>query len=115
MFSRSKNEKLYLNDTPINFNIKKKLKQESVIATGFPSGGSYDEKSLMNFVYKVQDYKKVRLLGSAALSLAWVSINRIDSYSEKGIYLWDVAAGLALNNCFDSNLVIENYICNITI
>ena len=45
---------------------------------------------------KVQDFKKVRLLGSAALSLAYVASGKADAYHEEGIMLWDVAAGLAL-------------------
>lgn len=68
----------------------------AVIATGFPSGRSYDSDSLLEFVRKVQRYKKVRMLGSAALMLAQVAAGRFDVYEEEDIYLWDVAAGLAL-------------------
>lgn len=50
----------------------------------------------MEFVHEIQAYKKVRLLGSAALSLAYVAMGRADVYQEDGIALWDVAAGLAL-------------------
>lgn len=70
--------------------------QQSVIATGFPSGRSYDEQSLLDFVKKVQQFKKVRMLGSAALMLAQVGAGRFDIYEEEDIYFWDVAAGLAL-------------------
>jgi myo-inositol-1(or 4)-monophosphatase len=69
---------------------------QAVIATGFPSGRSYDSDSLLEFVQKVQRYKKVRMLGSAALMLAQVAAGRFDIYEEEDIYLWDVAAGLAL-------------------
>ena len=44
----------------------------------------------------MQQFKKVRLLGSAALSLAWVACGRMDAYAEEDIWFWDVAAGLAL-------------------
>ena len=69
---------------------------QAVIATGFPSGRSYDEHSLLAFVKKVQQFKKVRMLGSATLMLAQVAAGRFDIYEEEDIYLWDVAAGLAL-------------------
>ncbi len=36
------------------------------------------------------------MLGSAALMLAQVAAGRFDVYEEEDIYLWDVAAGLAL-------------------
>ena len=41
-------------------------------------------------------WKKVRLFGSAALSLAWVACGRCDAYVEEDIRIWDVAAGLAI-------------------
>lgn len=68
----------------------------AVICTGFPSGRSYDEAPLRAFVKKAQAYKKVRLLGSAAMSLAYVAAGSADVYHEDGINFWDVAAGLAL-------------------
>lgn len=69
---------------------------QAVIATGFPSGRTYDETSLLDFVAKVRRFKKVRMLGSAALMLAQVAAGRFDVYEEEDIYFWDVAAGLAL-------------------
>jgi myo-inositol-1(or 4)-monophosphatase len=67
-----------------------------VICTGFPTQGSFDEVSLREHFRLVQQWKKVRLIGSAALSLAWVAAGRADAYMERGIQLWDVAAGLAI-------------------
>ena len=69
---------------------------EAIIATGFPSGRDYSMNSLQKFVEKVQCYKKVRMLGSAALMLAQVAAGRFDVYEEEDIYIWDVAAGLAI-------------------
>ena len=42
------------------------------------------------------DFKKVRMIGSAALSLALVACGKADYYWENKIALWDVAAGIAL-------------------
>lgn len=69
---------------------------QAVLCTGFPTGRSYTEDSLRSFVGRVQQFKKVRLLGSAALCLAYVSAGLVDAYFEEDIWLWDVAAGLAL-------------------
>ena len=44
-----------------------KQKNEAILATGFPSGRDYSKKSLDKFLVKVQEYKKIRMLGSAAL------------------------------------------------
>lgn len=69
---------------------------KAVIATGFPSYRSYEMDSLQQFISFVQGFKKVRLLGSAALSLAYVASGRCEVYSEEDIKLWDVAAGIAM-------------------
>ena len=68
----------------------------SVLCTGFPSWRDYKTKSLSLFVERIQKWKKIRLIGSAALSLAWVASGRADAYIEEDIRIWDVAAGLAL-------------------
>jgi len=69
---------------------------EAVLATGFPAGRGYDDKDLRAFIRSIQAYKKIRMIGSAALSLAHVAAGRFDIYHEQDIRLWDVAAGLAL-------------------
>jgi myo-inositol-1(or 4)-monophosphatase len=69
---------------------------KGILCTGFPSYRDYGDKSLLEFAAFVQKWKKVRLLGSAALSLAYVAAGRADGYLEEDIRIWDVAAGLAL-------------------
>ena len=67
-----------------------------VLCTGFPSWRDYEDDSLKNFLQKVQNWKKIRAIGSAALSLAWIARGWADAYIEEDIRIWDVAAGLAL-------------------
>ena len=50
----------------------------------------------MNFLNGLVGWKKVRMFGSAALSCAYVASGKCDYYSEKGVYLWDFAAGICL-------------------
>lgn len=69
---------------------------KAAIATGFPAGGDFGRDSIMGFVRQVQHYKKVRMIGSAALALAFVAAGHVDAYQEDDINLWDIAAGLAL-------------------
>ena len=40
--------------------------------------------------------RKCRLMGSAALDLAYVACGRLDAYIEQSVSLWDVAAGQIL-------------------
>ncbi len=87
----------FLNDSAIS--VSRTVDQaDAIIFTGFPVASSFDTEKVINFVKLVQRYKKVRLLGSAALSLAYVACGRGDAYLEQRIRIWDVAAGLALVN-----------------
>lgn len=71
-------------------------KSSAILTTGFPVNRDFGSDSLNNFLLSVQEYKKVRLFGSAALSLAFTASGKVDVYSEEDIMIWDVAAGLAL-------------------
>lgn len=66
------------------------------LATGLPVQGSFEPTALSEFAVSLGEFRKVRMIGSAAMSLAWVASGRFDAYKEDGIMLWDVAAGLAL-------------------
>lgn len=69
---------------------------KAALCTGFPAGREFGRNSLLGFVRQAQTFKKVRLLGSAALSLAQVAAGVVEVYHEDDINFWDVAAGLAL-------------------
>ena len=42
---------------------------------------------------------KIRIMGSAALELAYVATGRLDAYIERTINLWDIAAGALMVEC----------------
>ena len=44
----------------------------------------------------VHRVRKCRMMGSAALDMAYVACGRLDAYIEQGISLWDIAAGMLL-------------------
>ncbi len=69
---------------------------QAVLMSGFPSATNLEDESIKCFLMNAQKFKKVRMMGSAALAMAWVAAGRADSYCEKGLYLWDVAGGMAL-------------------
>ena len=70
--------------------------RKAIVCTGFPVSTDFSTEALFKFVQQVRCYKKVRLLGSAALSLAYVAAGRADCYYERDIKIWDVAGGSAL-------------------
>jgi myo-inositol-1(or 4)-monophosphatase len=95
MFSGIVGEGAWCDGSPIRVSEIVK-QQDAVICTGFPAGTNFSQGPLLEFTAYLTRYKKVRLFGSAALSLAFVAAGKADVYSERDIKLWDVAAGLAL-------------------
>ncbi|WP_020592885.1 inositol monophosphatase family protein [Kiloniella laminariae] len=68
----------------------------SALMTGFPVKRDFSVEALSRTAIEMGRWKKVRMIGSAALSLAQVACGRADAYHEENIMFWDVAAGLAL-------------------
>ncbi len=71
-------------------------KEKAVLCTGFPVSTDFSHDSINAFVGKIRLYKKVRLLGSAALSIVYVASGRADVYEEKDIMFWDVAGAIPI-------------------
>jgi len=95
VFSSFQHRGAFKNDHRISVSAVKQ-KNEAILATGFPSGRDYSKGSLDKFIINVQEYKKIRMLGSASLMLTYVACGCLDVYYEEDIYIWDVAAGLAI-------------------
>ena len=95
LFSGVVGEGAWCNDDPISVS-DVNVPEQAILATGFPVNRDFDAGPLRKFLAQVQSFKKVRLLGSAALSLAYLACGRVDAYAEEDIMLWDVAAGIAL-------------------
>lgn len=70
--------------------------ERAVICCGFTAAGKFDRETIEAHLNAVQSFKKVRMIGSAALALAYVAAGQADAYREDAIWLWDVAAGVAL-------------------
>jgi myo-inositol-1(or 4)-monophosphatase len=66
---------------------------EAVIAMGFSKSSENLKKSLPHLNRLARRAKKIRIMGSAALELAYVASGRLDAYIERTINLWDIAAG----------------------
>ena len=69
---------------------------EAVISVGLSKTGVTIEAGLPLLQRMVHRARKCRLLGSAALDMAYVACGRLDAYIEQGISLWDIAAGWLL-------------------
>ena len=67
--------------------------EDSIVAIGFSKTKARLEKSLPHMIRLTRRAKKIRIMGSAALELAYVACGRLDAYVEPRLNLWDLAAG----------------------
>ena len=106
MYTAIKDQGAFLNNTIISVS-DIASRDKASITTGFPVSESIE--SSMNFLEDLKGWKKVRMFGSAALSCAYVASGKCDYYAEKGVYLWDIAAGICLvreaGGCADFKLI----------
>ncbi len=92
------NQPARLNGRPIRVSKRTKLR-EAIIAIGFAKTRKTLEHTLPYFNQLVHRVRKIRIMGSAALALTYVATGRFDAYIERGISLWDVAAGGLILEC----------------
>lgn len=72
---------------------------DSLVAIGFSKSAENLRKSLPHLCRLARRAKKIRIMGSAALELAYVASGRLDVYIERTINLWDIAAGGLMVEC----------------
>lgn len=80
---------------------------QAILATGFPVKRSYTTDSLFTFIQQIQEFKKIRMLGSAALMATFVAYGKIDAYFEEEIMIWDVAAAMAIVKASGAEISFE--------
>jgi myo-inositol-1(or 4)-monophosphatase len=72
---------------------------ESLVATGFAYDARVRAEQAELLTRLLPLVRDVRRLGSAALDLAWTAMGRYDAYFERGVKLWDIAAGALMCEC----------------
>ena len=84
-------------------------KTKATLATGLPAKGSYKDEAMLALAKEFTQWKKIRMIGSAAMSCAFVASGQFDQYQENGIFLWDIAAGLAIIKAAGGNYHYKTY------
>ena len=82
-------------------------KSKSILFTGLPLNSDFSAEALGKMAASFADWKKVRMMGTAATSIAMVSCGKAERYHETGIMIWDVAAGCALVEAAGGRVVIS--------
>src|SRR6266513_3844395 len=95
MWTGQKGERPKLNGRHFHVSDRADL-AEAVISVGLSKTGVTIEAGLPLLQRMIRRVRKCRLLGSAALDMAYVACGRLDAYIEQGISVWDIAAGWLL-------------------
>lgn len=69
---------------------------KAVLCTGIPSRFDYSPQATASLIGCMKRFGKIRMLGTASLSLLCVAKGAAEAYTEQEIMLWDVAAGVAI-------------------
>jgi myo-inositol-1(or 4)-monophosphatase len=107
LYEGSINKSACLNGKEISVS-KTKTSQEGVLITGLPNDTDYSDKAIMEMIKNFQNWRKVRMIGSAALASVYIASGKADLYMENKSYLWDVAAGAAIVNAAGGEALILN-------
>ena len=81
---------------------------EGILITGLPNDTDYSDDALQKMIKDFQNWRKIRMMGSAAMASAYIASGKAEAYTEKKTYLWDVAAGAAIVNAAGGMAVISN-------
>ena len=96
MFIAERGKGSFLNDKRIRVATRKKL-SESILITGIPHlGRGNKELFIKEMDMIIPEVAGIRRSGSAALDLAWIAAGRYDIFWERGLSIWDIAAGILL-------------------
>jgi myo-inositol-1(or 4)-monophosphatase len=98
MWTAIRGEPAKLNGKNIKVSSRKKL-DEAIVSIGFAKSKETMEQTLPYFNRLLPRIRKIRMMGAAALSLVYVASGRFDAYVERGIKLWDIAAGGLILEC----------------
>jgi myo-inositol-1(or 4)-monophosphatase len=81
---------------------------EGILITGLPNKTDYSDDALLKMVKDFQNWRKVRMIGSAAIGSIYIASGKADVYKESRTYLWDVAAGAAIVQAAGGAVSISN-------
>ncbi|SHJ19306.1 myo-inositol-1(or 4)-monophosphatase [Rubritalea squalenifaciens DSM 18772] len=95
LWTVEKGGKPYLNGREISISPRTKL-EESILFVGCGKTEEALETGLERFKRASLRARKMRMMGSAALGMAYIACGRLDAYVESRISLWDIAAGQLL-------------------
>ncbi len=90
-FSAISGQQAWLNHMPVCVSSRNRM-AEAVVFIGHGTHDGSGDVGVRRFAHISRQVRKIRILGSAALSICYIAAGRFDAYVEGRINLWDFAA-----------------------
>lgn len=95
-----------LNGKPISCSSRTEMSQ-CVVTVGFSKSKESLDAGFERYKRISYNVRKTRMLGSAALAMAYIACGRLDAYVEEQISIWDIAAGIMLIESGGGKVVLK--------
>ncbi len=99
-------EQPLLNGAPVSVSARSEMR-EAVVFIGHGTHDGSGEAGIRRFAHLSRQVRKIRILGSAALTLCYIAAGRFDAYVEGRISLWDFAAARVILEAAGGKLEFE--------
>lgn len=80
---------------------------EAIVMVGFAKSPDKIDSGMERYRSIAPRVRKIRMLGSAALAMAYVAGGRLDAYVEETVSIWDIAAGTLLVEAAGGRVVLK--------
>ncbi len=96
LFWAEKGAGAFHNDRRLRVSVRRKL-PDAVVSTGIPfHGREGHDRFRQELATIMPEVAGIRRFGAAALDLAYVAAGRYEGFWERGLSIWDIAAGIVL-------------------
>ena len=94
VFAATRSGEATLNGEPIEVGDRPDSLELTMVATGFGYDPVWRARQAAVVARVLPEVRDIRRVGAAALDLAWNAVGRVDAFYERGLNVWDIAAGV---------------------
>jgi myo-inositol-1(or 4)-monophosphatase len=107
VFAATRSGEATLNGEPIDAGDRPDSLEMTMVATGFGYDPVWRARQAAGVARVLARVRDIRRVGAAALDLAWNACGRVDAFYERGLNVWDIAAGVLV--CSRAGLAVREF------
>ena len=107
VFAATRSGEATLNGEPIDAGDRPDSLEMTMVATGFGYDPAWRARQAAVVARVLPRVRDIRRVGAAALDLAWNACGRVDAFYERGLNVWDIAAGALV--CSRAGLAVREF------